>query len=90
MPNIKSSAERAKLSEKQNQRNRAARSTMKTMIKKFDAAIQTGDAEAIRASYGAAVKNVDRAATKGLIHKNNAAHKKSAMTLRLRGEAAAK
>ncbi len=90
MPNIKSSAERAKLSEKQNQRNRAARSTMKTMIKRFDAALVSGDAEAISAAYGAAVKNVDRAATKGLIHKNNAAHKKSAMARKLRSEAAAK
>ena len=53
---------------------------MKTTIKKFDTAVQAGDAAAIRDTYAAAIKNVDRAATKGLIHKNNAAHKKSALT----------
>lgn len=83
MPNIKSAADRVKLSQKQNLRNRAARSTMKTTIKKFDAAVETGDAAAARDAYSVAIKTVDRAATKGLIHKNNAAHKKSALTLKL-------
>ncbi|NLB28990.1 MAG: 30S ribosomal protein S20 [Clostridiales bacterium] len=83
MPNIKSAAERVRLSQKQKLRNKSARSAMKTTIKKFDAAVQTGDAAAIRDAYGVAVKSVDRAATKGLIHKNNAAHKKSAMTLKV-------
>ena len=80
MANIKSSAQRVKLSRLQNARNRSARSALRTVLKKFDAAVQSGDAAAIRETYGAAVKTVDRAATKGLIHKNNAAHKKSAMT----------
>ena len=83
MPNIKSAADRVELSKKQNLRNRAARSTMKTTMKKFDAAVQAGDTAAIRDTYAVAIKTVDRAATKGLIHKNNAAHKKSALTRKL-------
>lgn len=83
MPNIRSAAQRVKLSQTQNLRNRSARSALRTTLKKFDAAVESGDAAAMRETYDAAVKKVDRAATKGLIHKNNAAHKKSAMTLKL-------
>ena len=83
MANIKSSAKRAQLIEKTTAKNRAARSLMKTNIKKFDAAVAEDDKTAAEGAYKTAVKTVDRAATKNLIHKNKAAHRKSAMTRKL-------
>jgi len=83
MANIKSSAKRALLIEKTTAKNRSARSLMKTNIKKFDAAVEENDKKAAEETYAAAVKTVDRAATKHLIHKNKAAHRKSAMTRKL-------
>ena len=52
-------------------------------MKKFDAAVAEGNKDAAVETYKVAVKSVDHAATKGLIHKNNAAHKKSAMTQKI-------
>jgi len=83
MANIKSSAKRALLIEKAAARNKAGKSLMKTNIKKFDAAASGGDQEAAERAYKLAVKTVDRAATKGLIHKNKAARRKSALTMKL-------
>ena len=83
MPNIKSASKRVLLSQKAAAKNKAAKSLLKTNIKKFDTAVTEGDREAARSAYIAAVKTVDRAATKGLIHKNKAAHRKSGMTLKL-------
>jgi len=83
MPNIKSSAKRALIGKVRNARNKADRSALKTTLKKFDAAAAGGDSEAAAASYKLAVKSVDRAVSKGLIHKNNAAHKKSKMALKM-------
>jgi len=83
MANIKSSEKRVILSSKAAARNKAARSLIKTNIKKFDAAASGGDREAAESAYKAAVKVVDRAATRGLIHKNKAAHRKSALTKQL-------
>jgi len=83
MANIKSSAKRALLIEKATAKNKAAKSLMKTNIKKFDAAASGGDREAAEKAYRTAVKTVDRAATKGLIHKNKAARRKSALTKKL-------
>ena len=80
MPNIKSSSKRVLLSQKAAAKNKAAKSLMKTNVKKFDAAANGGDKEAAESAYKAAVKTVDHAATKGLIHKNNAARRKSALT----------
>ena len=53
------------------------------MMKKFDAAVAEGNKETAVSAYKVAVKTVDRAAGKGLLHKNNAAHKKSAMASKL-------
>ncbi|MDR1328896.1 MAG: 30S ribosomal protein S20 [Oscillospiraceae bacterium] len=83
MPNIKSASKRVLLSQERNSRNRAARSALRTNIKKLDSAIASGDAAAAREAYTVAVSTVDRAASKGLIHKNNAARKKSSLTLKL-------
>ena len=83
MANIKSSAKRALIIEKTTAKNRAAKSLMKTNIKKFDAAASGTDQDAAESAYKSAVKTVDRAATKNLIHKNKAARRKSAMTRKL-------
>ncbi|MCL2366467.1 MAG: 30S ribosomal protein S20 [Oscillospiraceae bacterium] len=83
MANIKSSEKRIILSRKAAARNKAARSLMKTNIKKFDAAAQSGDQAAAESAHRLAVKTVDRAATNGLIHKNKAARRKSALAKQL-------
>ena len=79
MPNIKSAKKRVLVSEARNARNKANRSALKTAIKKFEAAAVEGN----RTEAEGAVKSIDKAAAKGLLHKNNAAHKKSALTLKL-------
>ena len=54
-----------------------------TSLKKFEAAAAEGNKENAETAYKAAVKSVDRAVSKGLLHKNNAAHKKSSMALQM-------
>ena len=68
-----------------NAKNRAEKTAMKTSLKKFDAAVNAGDKDAAASTFKAAVQSVDRAAGKGLIHKNKAAHQKSAMAKKLNG-----
>ena len=77
MANIKSAIKRVKVTEKQTLRNRAAKSEMKTTIRRFDEALQAGDSAVTEKAYLTAVSTVDHAAAKGMIHKNAAAHKKS-------------
>ena len=79
MPNIKSAKKRDEKSKELKAKNRADKTELKTAIKKFDTAVAEGNKDAAVETYKVAVKTVDHAATKGLIHKNNAAHKKSAM-----------
>ena len=83
MPNIKSSKKDVLSSKAAYEKNKAAKSALKTTLKKFDAAVVSGDKTAAEAAYKVAVKAVDQAAQKGLLHKNNAARKKSSMTLQL-------
>ena len=83
MPNIKSAKKRVKVAEAKNLRNRMFKSQLKTTIKKFDAAATEGNKENAEAAYKAAVKSVDRAVSKGLLHKNNAARKKSSMASKM-------
>lgn len=83
MANIKSSAKRDEKSKELRAKNRADKTEMKTNMKKFDAAVAEGNREEAANAYRVAVKSVDRAAGKGLLHKNNAAHKKSAMAQKL-------
>ena len=82
MPNIKSAKKRVLVSKVNNAKNRAAKTEMKTMIKKCDAAVAAGG-DAAQAAYKADVKNIDQAAAKGIIHKNTAARKKSQLTKKL-------
>jgi small subunit ribosomal protein S20 len=81
--NIKSSAKRALLIQSATAKNKAAKSLMKTNIKKFNTAAAKNESETAESAYKAAIKTVDRAATKKLIHKNKAARRKSAMTRKL-------
>ena len=83
LPNIKSAKKRVLVAEVRNARNKANKSALKTAIKKFEAAAVEGNRTEAEGAYKVAVKAVDKAAAKGLQHKNNAAHKKSAMTLKL-------
>jgi small subunit ribosomal protein S20 len=83
MPNIKSAAKRDALAKARNAKNKAEKSAMKTAVKKFDAAVAEGNKEAAASTFKAAVKAVDKAAGKNLIHKNNAANKKSKMAGKL-------
>ena len=83
MPNIKSAKKRVELSKVAYEKNKAEKSELKTNLKKFDAALVAGDKAAAEVAYKVAVKSVDQAALKGLLHKNNAARKKSSLTLKL-------
>ena len=83
MPNIKSAIKRVKVTEKKNLRNRMIKSAMRTSVKKFEAAIAGGDKAVAEGAYKQAVKAVDQAVTKGILHKNTAARKKSSMTLQM-------
>ncbi len=83
MPNIKSSKKDVIRSKIAYEKNKADKSAMKTAIKKFEAAVQAADKAAAEEAYKLAVKEVDQAALKGLLHKNNAARKKSSLTLKL-------
>ncbi len=83
MPNIKSSKKDVLSSKIAYEKNKANKSALKTELKKFDAALTEGDKAAAEVAYKAAVVAVDKAVQKGLLHKNNAARKKSSMTLKL-------
>ena len=78
MPNIKSAAKRDQLSKLQNAKNKAQKTELKTNLKKFNAAVSEGDRNAADSAYKVAVSSVDRAASKGILHKNNAARKRHA------------
>ncbi len=83
MPNIKSSKKDVIRSKIAYEKNKSDKSALKTALKKYDAAVLSGDKAAVEAAYPIAVKAVDQAVNKGLLHKNNAARKKSSMTLKL-------
>ena len=83
MANIKSSKKDVISSKIAYEKNKANKSALKTELKKYDAALVSGDKAAAEVAYKAAVKAVDQAVNKGLLHKNNAARKKSSLTLKL-------
>ena len=83
MPNIKSAKKRVLVNETKAMQNKAAKSALKTDIKKFEAAVAEGNRSEAEGAYKVAVKAVDQAAAKGLLHKKNAANKKSSMTIKL-------
>ncbi|HHW24155.1 MAG TPA: 30S ribosomal protein S20 [Clostridiales bacterium] len=89
MPKSRSAKKRVLLTAKRTLRNRMTKSAMKTAIKKFLAAVQANNYDAAIAAYKVAIAKIDRAATKGIIAKNNAARKKSRFTRALNAMRAA-
>ncbi len=83
MPNIKSAKKRVLIAEARNARNKAEKSELKTAIKKFEAVAAEGNRTEADGVYKVAVKKVDQAVASGVLHKNTAARRKSAMTLKL-------
>jgi small subunit ribosomal protein S20 len=82
VPNIKSAKKRVLVNKTKAAKNKATNSALKTAIKKANAAIDANDANKADV-VKVAVKKIDQAAAKGLLHKNNAAHKKSALVTKL-------
>ena len=82
MPNIKSAKKRVLVSKANYEHNNAYRSALRTALKKADAAIDA-KSDDMAVAVKAAVKKIDQAASKGIIHKNNAAKKKSALVIRM-------
>lgn len=83
MANIKSAKKRIRVIEKKTLMNRIVKSSLKTTIKKFEAAVLNKNAEEAKVTYVAATKALDMAASKGVIHKNNASRKKSRLAAKL-------
>ena len=77
MANIKSQKKRILTNEKARKRNQAVRSEVKTAIKKVETAVKAGDKDAAQAAARAAGRTLDKAASKGVIHANQAANRKS-------------
>lgn len=80
MPNIKSAKKRVLVTQTKTMQNKIFRTQLKTDIKKYQAAVAAGDAALAQETYKAAVKKIDKAAARGIIHKNAAARKKSQFT----------
>ena len=81
MANIKSAKKRILVNRSKALRNQMVKSQLKTAIKKFYAAVEAGNKKLAEELYRVAVKKVDQAVARGILHKNNAAHKKSHFTL---------
>jgi small subunit ribosomal protein S20 len=77
LPNIKSAAKRVDVSERRRKRNRVYVSAARTRIRRAEKLIQSGDADAAALAVGDAMSTLDRAANKGVIHRNNAARRKA-------------
>ncbi len=77
MANSKSAEKRIRVAERRRQRNRPYRSACRTLVKKAEIAIRSGDGDAARQAVATALAMLDRTAGKGIIHANNAARRKS-------------
>jgi len=83
--NIKSQIKRNKQNEKARQRNKAVKSSLKTAVRSFRDAADSGDADKATEALRVAYVRLDKAASKGVIHKNQAANRKSALAKRAAG-----
>ena len=83
MPNIKSAIKRVKINEKKNVQNTMIKSDMRTAVKKVEAAVVLNDATAATSTYAEAASKLDKAAAKGLIHKNTASRRKARLMKKL-------
>ncbi|MBM4056213.1 MAG: 30S ribosomal protein S20 [Planctomycetes bacterium] len=77
MPTLNSAKKRLRQNIKRNLRNKSRKTTLKTQVKKFLTAIQNKDIQTAETEYRLTVKKMDKSATKGILHKNNASRKKS-------------
>lgn len=82
MPNIKSAAKRVEIARKRTIRNASIKSAVKTAIRKFEVALKGESREVAEATLRKALVALDKAVTKGVLHKNAAARKKSRLTKR--------
>ncbi|MGY1593130.1 30S ribosomal protein S20 [Geodermatophilus sp. SYSU D00708] len=85
MANIKSQMKRIKTNEKARQRNVAVKSALKTAVRRVRTAAASGDAAAAQDALKTASKALDKAASKGIIHKNQAANRKSGLAKQVAG-----
>ena len=85
MANIKSQIKRIRTNEQARLRNKSVKSSLKTAVRRFREAADSGDREAAQTALRSAARQLDKAASKGVIHANQAANKKSAMAQRANG-----
>jgi small subunit ribosomal protein S20 len=83
MANIKSQIKRNRQSESARQRNKAVRSALKTRVRRFNEAVESGDQDGATDAFQAAQKAFDQAAAKGVIHRNKAANQKRRLAAHL-------
>ena len=88
MANSPQAKKRARQGEKRRTHNASLRSLVRTVIKKVNAAVVTGDVELAKAAYNSAVPVIDRMADKGILHKNKAARHKSRLNSQVKALAA--
>ncbi len=82
MANIKSAKKRILVNRTKALQNQMIKSQLKTIVKKFNAAVDANDKTLASELYRLTVKKIDQAVAHGVLHKNNAAHKKSALTIK--------
>ena len=83
VPNIKSAIKRVKISKARTLRNASAKSALRTSLKRFELAVRSQDIEAARLALRHATQSLDKAVTKGIVHRNHAARKKSRLMKRM-------
>lgn len=83
MANIQSAKKRIKITEVKTLRNTMIKSALKTKVKKFETAVVTGNVEEAKVTYANVVKALDMAVTKGILHINKAARRKSRLAAKL-------
>ena len=79
MANIKSQIKRNKTNDKRHERNKAVKSELKTAIRRFNEAVESDETEKAVVASRVATKKLDKAVSKGVIHKNQAANRKSSI-----------
>ena len=87
MANIKQQKKRVGIATRQRQENLRYRSTVKTLAKRLEGAVADGDADAVAAEHRELVRTIDRATSRGAMHKNTAARRKSQAARIARGDA---
>ena len=83
MANIKSQIKRIRTNEEARQRNKSVKSALKTAVRRVRSAADSGDKDAAQAELVKAARSLDQAASKGVIHANQAANRKSALAQRV-------